>query len=185
MNVTVITATMPGREALLTEAIQSVSEQTYTPTDHLIGVDYIQRGGARPKNLLASAVTTPWIATLDDDDAFYPNHLATLMELADSADVVYSYCDVTGPDPWLAYNQPFDPDVLSRTSSVSHNALVRTQLVLDLEGWDEVKGYDYLFWLKALDAGARFVCVPEVTWKYRLDASWWHESRPWLGLTNR
>lgn len=180
MSVTVITATMPGRESLLAEAMASVAAQTLAPTEHLVAVDYVQRGGARPKNLLASAVTTDWLATLDDDDILYPDHLAELMAVTD-ADVVYSGCDVVGPDPWEAYNQPFDAELLRRLSIVSHNALIRTELVLEVGGWNEEKGYDWTFWHKCLDAGARFVQIPQHTWSYRLEAGWWHESRPWLG----
>jgi hypothetical protein len=181
VKVTVITATMPGREPLLAEAMASVSMQTLTPTEHLVAIDYVQRGGARVYNLLAAGVATDWLAILNDDDVLYPPHLEALMAAATDADVVYSWCDVSGPDPWTAYNQPFDAHALRRTSIVSHNALVRTELVEQLGGWDEEKGWDWLFWLKALDAGARFACVPEITWRYRLDEGWKHESRPWLG----
>jgi len=181
MSVTVITATMPGRGKLLAEAMASVVAQTLEPSEHLVAVDYIRRGGARPKNLLAAAVTSDWLATLDDDDLLYPGHLEALMAASGDAEVVYSGCDVLGPDPWQHYNQPFDPVALRSLSIVSHNALIRTELVLDVGGWDEVKGYDWRFWHKCLDAGAKFVQVPERTWKYRLEAGWWHESRPWLG----
>jgi glycosyltransferase involved in cell wall biosynthesis len=181
VSVTVITATMPGREALLAESLASVTAQTAKPADHLVAIDYVQRGGARPKNLLASAVESEWTATLDDDDVLYPDHLERLLDEAGQADVVYSWCDTSGPDPWEQYNQPFNPDLLRQLSIVSHNALIRTELVVDVGGWDEQKGYDWTFWHKCLVAGARFVCVPERTWLYRLDAGWWHESRPWLG----
>jgi hypothetical protein len=29
-------------------------------------------------------------------------------------------------------------------------------------------------WVRALDAGARFKCVPAVTWTYRMNAEWEH-----------
>lgn len=183
MSVTVITATMPGREHLLAEAMASVAAQTYRPLDHLIAVDYVQRGGARPKNLLAETVETDWIATLDDDDILYPQHLDLLIAASEDADVVYSWCDVTGDDPWEQYNRSFDADLLRRLSIVSHNAMVRTELVAEVGGWDEARGYDWTFWHKCLDAGARFRCVPERTWLYRLDAGWRHESRPWLAAS--
>lgn len=177
--VTVITATMPGRERLLAEAMASVAAQTIKPTEHLIAIDYVQRGGARVYNLLADAVITPWLAVLNDDDVLYPQHLDALLAAGDEADVVYSWCDVTGPDPWMTYNQPFDPNVLRRTSSVSHNSLIRTDFLMRIGGWDEGKGWDWRLWVKALDAGARFAYVPERTWLYRLDVDWQHESRPW------
>lgn len=177
MSVTVITATLPEREPLLREAIASVAAQTVKPTEHLIAVDYVRRGGARVFNLLAAAATTEWLAILPDDDLLYPHHLASLTEVSADADIVYSWCDVSGAHPWEQYNRPFDPDILRRMSIVSHVALVRTQVVRDLGGWDEVQGYDWLFWVKALDAGARFRCVEHPTWHYRLETDWRHESR--------
>lgn len=180
-DVTVITATTGNRPQLLREAMDSVKAQTYAPADHLIAVDYQVRGGHRPRNLMASAVATEWLAVLDDDDLLYPNHLESLMAQAANADVVYSWCDVEGDEHFDLYNRPFDPELLRRSSIVSHNAMVRTDLVLDLGGWPEEKGYDWKLWVKALDAGARFVCVPERTWLYRLTPTWNHESRPWTG----
>jgi hypothetical protein len=180
MSATVITATMlPERSGLLARAVDSVTRQTVKPDHHLIAVDYLRTGGARVYNLLASAVDSEWIALLPDDDVLYPQHLETLLDASPGADVVYSYCDVSGSEPREQYNRPFDPDLLRRSSVVSHVALVRTQLVLDIGGWDAGQGYDWRFWVKALDAGARFVSVPERTWLYRLDTDWAHESRPW------
>lgn len=176
--VTVITATVGDRPHLLREAMDSVAGQTYAPADHLVGVDFQRRGGHRVRNLLASAVTTEWLAILDDDDVMYDNHLEVLMAQAANADVVYSWCHVEGDDNFNLYNRPYDPDLLRRSSIVSHNALIRTDLVLDLGGWPEERGYDWKLWVRALDAGARFVCVPEPTWLYRLTPDWAHESRP-------
>ena len=176
-GVTVITATLPDRRDLLREAVESVRKQTLQPEDHLIGVDYKQTGGHRVRNLLASAVNTKWLHVLDDDDVLFPEHLEKLMAASAEADVVYSWCQSEGDDFQL-YNRPFDPELLRTTSIVAHNALVRTDLVLDIGGWEQEKGYDWRFWIRALDAGARFVCVPEKTWLYRLNTSWKHESRP-------
>lgn len=176
-DVTVITATMPDRKDLLREAMESVRRQTLQPADHLIGVDYKQVGGYRLRNILASAVDTTWLHVLDDDDVFFPEHLEKLMASSQEADVVYSWCQSEGDDFQL-YNRPFDPELLRTTSIVSHNAMVRTELVLDMGGWEQEKGYDWRFWVRALDAGARFVCVPEQTWLYRLNTTWRHESRP-------
>ena len=180
--ISVITATMlPERAERLAQAIASVQGQTLQPSEHLIGVDYLRKGGARVYNQLAAGASGDWLATLPDDDVLFPDHLASLHELTDGADVVYSWAEVSGDDPWLAYNQPFDPELLRRLSIVSHVALIRTELVLDVGGWDLGRGYDWRFWVKALDAGARFICLARPTWRYRLDERWGHESRPWLG----
>ncbi len=58
------------------------------------------------KNDLCFAAESKWIALLDDDDYFYPDHLASLVEAAEAngSDVAYSWCDVSGANPWLGYN---------------------------------------------------------------------------------
>lgn len=180
MSVTVITATLPEREKLLERAIISVRRQILRPQAHLIGYDYARRGGAAMKNDLGFAAETKWLAILDDDDYFYPDHLASLVEAAEreQADVAYSWCDVSGANPWLGYNQSFSPDALRQSSVVSHNAIVRADLFVEVGGFKLVKGYDWLFWVAALQTGARFTCVERPTWHYDLSESHPHESRP-------
>lgn len=180
MSVSVITATLPERDDFLRRAVTSVRAQTLRPEAHLIGYDYARRGGAAMKTDLGFAVESTWIALLDDDDYLYPDHLASLVEAAERehADVAYSWCDVSGQNPWLGYNQPFNPDLLKTTSIVSHNALIRTELFVELGGFKPVKGYDWLLWVAAQQVGARFTCVERPTWHYDLSESHPHESRP-------
>jgi len=182
-QITVITASLPERADLLRDAIASVRAQTHLPADHLIGIDYQRIGGARVRNALVAATTTPWVQILDDDDLLMPEHLAALAAKADAtgADIVYSYCSVEGDDTFNLYNRPYDRETLRNLSIVSHNALVRTELLLDLGGWLEEPGYDWKLWNRAADAGAKFACLEERTWHYRLNPTWRHESRPWTG----
>lgn len=175
-EVTVITASLPERATLREEAIQSVATQTVPVADHLVGIDHQKIGGWRMRNLLASAVTTEWTLLLDDDDLLLPGYVERV--LGEKGDVIYTYADVLGDPAFNLYNRAFDPRALEASSIVSHVALVRTELILDLGGFDPVKGYDWLFWKKALAAGATFTCIPEQLWIYRLNADWRHESRP-------
>jgi hypothetical protein len=177
-EVTVITASLPERSSQREECIRSVATQIIKPADHLIAIDYQKIGGWRPRNLLVSQVETKWTQLLDDDDLLLPNHLETMLDHAEGADVVYSYPTVVGDPAFKLYSRPFDPDLLRKKSIVSHVAMVRTELLLDLGGFANEKGYDWKFWVRALDAGAKFVSVPEVTWVYRLNPEWIHESRP-------
>ena len=175
--ITVITATLPERADLLERAVASVALQTLRPEAHLVGVDHRRRGGAAMKNLLAYAADTEWLAILDDDDHLYPDHLLKLLAASGDADVVYSWCDSTG-DAFPNYNQSWEGvDALRGSSRVSHNAIVRTSLFKEVGGFPLERGYDWRFWIKAADAGARFACVPERTWFYDLDPQRWHESR--------
>jgi hypothetical protein len=50
---------------------------------------------------------------------------------------------------------------------------VRVSLWRELGGYRDVHNEDHDLWVRALDAGARFRCIPEVTWTYRL-GDWPH-----------
>jgi len=175
-DVTVITASLPERAALREEAIQSVALQTVPVSDHLVGIDHQKIGGWRVRNILASSVTTKWTLLLDDDDLLLPTYVERV--LAEDGDVIYTHAEVIGDPAFNLYNRPFDREALNNSSIVSHVALVRTELLLDVGGFDPVKGYDWRFWQKIAAAGGRFVNIPESLWIYRLTPDWRHESRP-------
>jgi hypothetical protein len=171
LRVSVITAAIPPRLDKLASACASVRAQTHPADEHLIAIDYARRGTARVATQLALSARNEWVATLEDDDLWYPQHLASLTASAGEADIVYSYCDVDGRD-WSP-NSPFDADRLRRENYIPATALIRRSLLADLGGWrdGQESGWyeDWDLWRRALGAGARFVCVPEVTWIYH-----WH-----------
>ncbi len=177
-GVTVVTASLPERSEMLAQALASVAAQTVPVQAHLVGVDHARRGGAAMKNALASAVTTEWTMVLDDDDLLLPEHVATLLAQAGRHDVIYSAPVVEGDPNFTLYAEPFSVEMLRRASIVSHTALVRTELLLDLGGWPISAGYDWHLWRSAADAGASFLKVDGATWIYRLTTEWAHESRP-------
>lgn len=172
MKVSAITAAIPSRLDRLAEAAESVRAQTVPVDEHLIGIDYARRGTARVVTQLALAARNEWVATLEDDDLWLPNHVAVLRqgvwEHEDHVDILYPYCRVEGRD-WSP-NAPFDPERLKRENYIPATALIRRSLIADLGGWREGVQHgweDWDFWLRALAAGARFACVPVVTWIYR------------------
>ena len=171
MRIAVITASLPTRRGILPECMHSVTAQTLRPVAHLIGVDYERRGSSAVRNALVNSTDADWIAPLDDDDLFYPGHLQTLASASDSADIIYSWCDVHGRPGWNP-NRPFDADALRTANYIPITVLMRRSLLVSLGGWRDsskcANGFeDHDLWLSALDAGARFACVPEVTWRYR------------------
>jgi glycosyltransferase involved in cell wall biosynthesis len=172
--ITAITASLPTRAAMLAEAMQSVAAQTLQADEYLVGVDYARRGTARVLSQLAQAARSEWVATLDDDDVWYSEHLATLAAHTANADVVYSWCDVEGREGFEQYLRvPFNRERLLEANYIPNVALIRRELLADVGWWREgvAGGFeDYDLWLRALAAGARFVCVPQVTWCYRLHA---------------
>lgn len=182
-RVSVITAALPSRVDQLAEACASVRAQTYPAIEHLIRFDYDRRGSAYTRNALLAAVNGDYVAVLDDDDILYRNHLRELVGRAEAtdADVVYSYCEVEGRPGWNP-SRPFDAAALRAGNYIPITALIRSTLLDDLGGWpesaDSPGGFeDWALWLKALDAGARFECVPVVTWCYRLHSG----SKTYLG----
>lgn len=164
--VTVVTPTLPHRAPMLAEAIQSVAAQTVPPAAHLIDVDLHRAGIPDMVNRLVDRVETEWFLLLCDDDLLYPHHLETLAAYCAAADVVYSYCDVSGRS-WNP-NRGFVAEDLIHGNYIPSNALVRTALWRALGGYRRTDRFeDWDFWVRAVEAGARFTCVPEATWLYR------------------
>lgn len=168
-RIVVITASLPERDAYRQEAIASVHAQELQPVAHLVSIDHERAGPANILNRLlpaAVAYEAEWIAQLADDDILYPQHLRVLAEAGQDADIVYPFCDVEGRGAWNP-NREFDADALRRENYIPATTLIRTRLAVQIGGWSDTKFEDYDFWLRALDAGAQFVCVPEATWLYR------------------
>lgn len=172
MKVSAITAAIPSRLDRLAEACASVRAQTKPVDEHLIAIDYHRRGTARVVTQLALSARNEWVATLEDDDLWLPNHIgaltAALRNEGGEADIVYPWCRVEGRD-WDP-NSVFDRERLKRENYIPSTALIRRQLIADLGGWREGVQHgweDWDFWLRALQVRARFLCVPVVTWVYR------------------
>lgn len=186
-KVAVITAALPTRGALLADAISSVAAQTLPAHRHLVAVDLQREGSAAVRNqLAASAYDCEWLAFLDDDDVLYPHHLERLVAAgeAQAADLVYPWCDVEGRSDGWNPSRLFDADALRQgnyvpiTCLVSRRTFDRMGGFRQYEQWSpEMQSFDgggfrghedWDLWLRMLDAGCTFVCVPERTWRYRL-----------------
>ena len=174
MRVVVMTPSLPERAEFRAECVESVKAQTLKPVAHVVMLDYERVGPAVMLNRMLPAciaAEADWIAQLADDDLMDSHHLETLVANSAEADILYSYCRVTGRG--FNPNSPFDADRLRRENYIPATTLIRTSLCEEL-GWrsDSAYGFeDWDFWLRALDAGARFVCVPEETWTYRFHGS--------------
>jgi hypothetical protein len=201
MRIAVLTPSLPDRGEMLGEAIASVRAQSLRPSVHAIGIDYADVGIGAMLNRLANSTDADWFARLDDDDLLKPNHLELLSSRAEEADVIYTWCDVQpratedgapeppsvlGPTGWIP-NQEFDEDRLRSRNYIPATTLIRRSLWREVGGWledgmrladgrrDAELAEDWDFWLRALDAHARFVCIPEITWTYR-----YHGANLWL-----
>lgn len=178
IDLTVITATIPGRAQMLAEVAQALDAQIERP-EWLIEVDHDGDGPVPHLNRLAERVDTEWLFRLDDDDLVDPHHFATLApHLTDDYDIVYTWPRIDPP------NDDFTVDglqiilplaTLPERNFIASAAAIRTSLWRDLGGLRSVAEEDHDFWVRAWEAGARFRCLPEVTWTYRL-GDWPHRS---------
>jgi len=161
---------------MLAECEASVEAQTYPCAEHLVMTDELLSGdNGMLANLMAEATDCPWLLPLADDDLLLPFHNETVLAEAEGADVVYSYCEVTGR-PWNP-NRLFDAEALRAGNYIPATALIRRDLWAEIGGWGSEEFEDWHFWLRALDAGAEFRCVPIVTWVYRFHGA----NRSWAG----
>jgi glycosyltransferase involved in cell wall biosynthesis len=140
-DVTVVIPTIPGRGVLLDRALRSVRAQQMEPGDVVIEVDKDRHGADWARNEAIKRVRTAWIAFLDDDDEFKPNHIKVLVRGANKshADLIFTYAEfVGGRDPL---------------------ACIQAMNSRDCE--------DYGLLLRLLDAGYKFHHVTGVrTWIY-------------------
>jgi hypothetical protein len=145
--ITVITATIPGREEMLAHCVASVYRQ-YQPVEaHLIMAQPPQHGivstvhCAMQQNLLLKAVETPWVMRLADDDQLLPNHVDTIMPLLlceDAPDVVYTY-DANMLRPRVDCSDLSQEELITtlrRMNWIDGSAVVmRTEMLLKIGGW--------------------------------------------------
>lgn len=92
----------PPGAGKLARALQSVMRQTLQP-DAIVVVNDTEREGAGPMRQRAlDMVDTEWLAWLDSDDEWYPEHLAKLVEAAETTEAVFVF-------PWFDFDGGFDP----------------------------------------------------------------------------
>jgi glycosyltransferase involved in cell wall biosynthesis len=184
-DITVITATIPGRDLLLQRAVNSVKAQTLQPDRHAIMLDQHKAGHAAILDLLLAEVTTKYVAILDDDDELLPNHL----------ELCYNKITETGADlvyPGFKYSSTHDQGHLechfgvewdnNHPHQTAITTLAKTDTIREVGGfsvdWDPDSfnvdstgnrlGFDYLLILRLVEAGKIIKHVPERTWIYHI-----------------
>ena len=91
MSISVIIATIPGREDLLKRAVDSVLNQTMKPDEIIIQLDNHRVGAPITRDKAIKQVSNKYVAILDDDDYLLPLHLEVLFNAIEkeNADLVY------------------------------------------------------------------------------------------------
>jgi glycosyltransferase involved in cell wall biosynthesis len=190
IGVTVVIPTVEGREDLLRRALRSVASQILQPADTLVVIDHDRQGAWWARNEGLRRVQTDWLAWLDDDDELLPDHLQLLTNAAMTStpppDLVYSYPEVVGGrDPlavahhgqWVkplgvSFGAEQEAHLRRQGNFIPVTYLVRTAAVRHVGGMPPSGGpgkeEDYQLLIGLLDAGYRFLHVPERTWRYHI-----------------
>ncbi len=160
--VSVITATIPGRERFLKECCYSVKSQTLRDVEHVVRTDRLGDGCSATTNRAVADAIGEWLFILNDDDLILPCCLEHLVANSEGADIVYPVPLVWGEEPGQFCGTP---------PAIPASALIRTQLWNDLNGYDgNLRATeDRDFYRRAQEYGAvfrRFDKAP--TWIYRL-----------------
>jgi len=181
-GITVVIPHIPVRHLQLLQAIRSVQLQTLPADAISIVTDTQRRGAGRTRNLALAMARTRWVAFLDDDDLFHPDHLEVLMghAMQTGAKVVYSSCRVVhaqlgeippdhpGWDEWGRPGKEFDPELLRQRSYIPVTSLVDRGLAQRSTFVPPPGSHydDWGFYLGLLDLGATFSHINKVTWTW-------------------
>lgn len=196
-GVTVVIPTVAKRSDLLARAIRSVIAQTEPPDAILVMPDTEGLGASEIRSRGVELVSTEWIAFLDDDDEFMPEHLEHLMAKAKEADadMVFSWFEVTGggSDPFPSNeHREFD---INDPHQTTVTFLVKTEAVLKVgcfrwtDGTDEFDpgqdpqghraGEEFRCVIRLANAGYKIAKLDKRTWRWR------HHGNNTMGLPSR
>lgn len=208
---TVVIPTVPGRESMLSRALESVANQeehclTVVVADDEFTGRWRLGGAARTRNRGLAQVETEWVAFLDDDDEMYPQHVSRCLSkgVDTRADLVYPWFDGNTSEgflwaPWdgelvSPEGREFGPEqaeyMMGGHKETAEN-FIPTPVVAQTAKVREAGGFpedwrceERGLWAAMLANGAKFVHLPERTWKYHVHGkhySWVH----WQGESYR
>lgn len=144
----------------------------------------------RPKNKGIIKSKGEYIAFLDDDNIYRPDHLTILyreMTKSDKFDVVYGdrwLIDETKRiSPQLGISKDFDPAYLMQRNYIdTSDVLIKRKALFDVGGFDEryKKYIDWNLWVRMMKYGKKFKRVPLIITDYYL-----HEDMKSIKVKNK
>lgn len=197
-QVSIIISTYNRADTFLPRAIESALNQTYDNIEIIVvddcstdntkavvksykGVRYVRLPehfgkDTKPKNVGIQKSKGSFIAYLDDDCEFYPEHIERLMDAmvpnSSAPDLVY--CDmelvqegVVGEGIAL----DFDPQILMYKNYIDTSMVLhRKEAIRKVGGWDEKlpRFVDWNLWVRMAKAGVTFKRIPEILTKYNV-----------------
>jgi succinoglycan biosynthesis protein ExoO len=149
----------------------------------------VNRGPAAARNLGIKSAGSRWVAILDADDAFLRDRLRYLVEAAESRDLTFAADNVTlyDSDAQRVTRVGIEPDRIGAHLELDRYTFVRNAMMnpgLDFGGLKPIMrrsflvssgvaypencrhGEDFIFYLRAILAGAKFVLFPEPGYLY-------------------
>ncbi len=140
-----------------------------------------------PKNLAIRSGDAPYIAYLDDDNAWAPTHLERLLSVIGEAEIAYCAREWRNDPRFPAENPPilgaveaqnnwpWDPRRIHFENWIDTADILHTrETIVKLNGWNETvrRAADWDVMRRAADAGMRVVHLPEVLTTY-----YWHSKQ--------
>jgi glycosyltransferase involved in cell wall biosynthesis len=187
-TIAVCVAAHPARatNGMLDEALRSIWAQTLLPDAVHVAMDTTRAGAPATRQRALSAASTDWVAFLDSDDLFLPQHLQHLLAHAreTGADLVYSWfrlcqqladgrrIDHGKHDPVFPpthFSNPFNPaePVETTITVLVRRGLAQQVGMRALDRGQINSGEDRAFTLDVLAAGGRIEHLVERTWIWR------------------
>lgn len=175
-GITVLIAAHPARlrNGLLVEAVQSVCQQTLQPDAIIVVNDIGKRGAGWNRRTLVETVNTTWMAWLDSDDLWFPNHLETLYNKAVETGARYVYSWFQGNhDPLGHFGKEFNPCNPHHTTitALVDVAMAKQISYEDTSAEGQFSDEDWKFIVRFAEICCRegypMVHIPQKTWYWR------------------
>lgn len=174
-GITAVIAAHPARlkNGMLAEALVSVCRQTLQPAAIIVVNDIERKGAGFSRRTILNQVQTEWMAWLDSDDYWYPNHLADLYREVEEQDAKYVFSWFDGRnDPLGHFGKVFNPCEPHHTTIT---ALINVEIAKQV-GYEETatgpfSEEDWKFIARfseiCCEKGYKMIHVPKRTWFWR------------------
>jgi len=174
---------------MLDTCLHSLQQQVNAPPFLVMPVlDEFNEGAAVVRQRGLDAADTEWVGFIDSDDWAYPDHVATLYDvaMATGADYVYSYFTIHDMwegarpdlDPLATFGVPFNNaaphqttgTILVRKSALQEHYIQYRDVPADrfIPGTELRYGEDWELTLECARKGLKIVHVPRRTWAWRI-----------------